>query len=71
MTTSPLIHPSLPSGEWVPITHPYRPGTEDWMLQRVVADFQRNGTPYILVREKAAADVGDFFGVALYRQAWA
>jgi hypothetical protein len=40
------------------------------MLQRVVSDFRRANTPYILVRERAAADIGNFVGVALYRQAW-
>ncbi|HTI71492.1 MAG TPA: hypothetical protein VMF06_16080 [Candidatus Limnocylindria bacterium] len=67
---APQIHAALPDGEWLPITHPFRPGTEDWMLQRVVSDFRRANTPYILVRERAAADIGNFVGVALYRQAW-
>jgi hypothetical protein len=40
------------------------------MLQRVIGDFRRAETPYILVREAAAADIGNYVGVALYRCAW-
>lgn len=61
------VHRAPPPGT-IPVAGPYRPGTEDWLLFRVVNDFRRVGAEPVFVQEKAAEIAGGFWGVAIYRR---
>lgn len=52
----------------MPLTLPYHPETEDWMLRRVLQDARRERCEVVLVRERAMRKVGDWTGLAVWRQ---
>lgn len=52
----------------IPVAGPFRPGTEDWMLARVIGEAIIAGREVILVQEKANTKMGGYIGVSLWRK---
>ena len=61
-----VVLPEAPKGA-IAVTHPYRPGSEDWMLFNVINQLRAAGHRPILVQEKARENEGGYVGISVWR----
>lgn len=61
-----VVLAAAPKGA-IAVTHPFRPGSEDWMLFNVINQLRATGASPILVQEKARENEGGFIGISVWR----